>query len=243
MTAHTWIHTALWGLIMVYSASTQTCSFDAVFTMVTDTVVPASNSLQASDPNLSFYTDTLRFTDEETQQETENAIQHFKTQFGLDFSDTQPNDANQRFLGNATFAGVIFPINATLVLNNWIATGRRRSKCFPVSSGSFQVTFNGTEMLHGVYGGEDGKPVNVGDFVVHGYFIIFDACAQQPILIQFQSDIPARRLPVEGWSIEALQLYNRQLGRGRGQSVFKIRLSPDDPTMFVVQTQDVLSFP
>ena len=133
--------------------------------------------------------------------------------------------------------------NFTLVSNNWIATGRRRSKCFPVSSGSFQVTFNGTEMLHGVYGGEDGRPVNVGDSLVHGYFIIFNACAQQPILIQFQSDIPARRLPVEGWSIEALQLYNRQLGRGRGQSVFKIRLSPDDPTMFVVQTQDVLSFP
>ena len=240
MTAHTWIHTALWGLIMVYSASTQTCSFDAVVSMVTDTVVPA---LPSADPNLSYYTDTLRFTDEETQQEMESAIQHFKTQFGLDFSNVQPNDANQRFLGNATFAGVLSPINFTLVSNNWIATGRRRSKCFPVGSGSFQVTFNGTEMLHGVYGGEEGRPVNVGDSLLHGYFIIFNACAQQPILIQYQSEIPARRLPVEGWSIEALRLYNRQLGFGRAQHTFKIGPSPDDPTMFVVEVQDVWSFP
>lgn len=53
-----------------------------------------------------------------------------------------------------------------------------------IGSGAFEVTFNSTIMLHGVYGGEDGIPVNEGDFLGCGYYIIFNACAQQPILIK-----------------------------------------------------------
>ena len=241
MSPHTRIQTVLLGLMMVCSASTQSCSFSAVFTLVTDQVVPAS--IGSEDPQMSFYTQTLRFTDEETQQEMESAIQHFKTQFGLDFSNIQPNDANQRVLGNSTFAPSLSPVNSTLVFNNWIVTGKRKSKCFPVGSGAFEVTFNGMVMLHGVYGGEDGKPVNEGDFLEYGYYIIFNACAQQPILIQYQTDTPARILPVEGWGIEEFQLYNRQLGRGRAQNVFKARPRPDDPTMVVVEILSVFSFP
>ena len=46
-------------------------------------------------------------------------------------------------------------------------------------------------------------------------------CPQQPLLIQTQTDIPARRLPVEGWIVEELRLYHRQLGRGRAHNTFK----------------------
>ena len=67
--------------------------------------------------------------------------------------------------------------------------------------------------------------------------MIFGACAQQPILIQTQTDVPARVLPVEGWVVEELRLYNRYLGRGRVQSVFKATASPDDPTMIVGEVQ------
>ena len=44
--------------------------------------------------------------------------------------------------------------------------------------------------IHGLYGGEDGRPVNAGDFVMYGYLIIYDTCPQQPLVIQTQSDIP-----------------------------------------------------
>ena len=30
-------------------------------------------------------------------------MQHFNSQFGLDFSNIEPDDTNQRFLGNAAF--------------------------------------------------------------------------------------------------------------------------------------------
>ena len=78
---------------------------------------------------------------------------------------------------------------------------------------------------------------------MYGYLAIFDTCPQQPILIQTQTDIPARILPVEGWIVEELRLYHRQLGRGRAQNTIKNRPSPDDPTMLVIEVQGVMSFP
>ena len=135
------------------------------------------------------------------------------------------------------------PYNATAIANRWLVTGNKKSKCFDVGSGHFRVDFNGSMMLHGVYGGEDGRPVNAGDFVVYGHFVLFDTCPQQLIVIQVQTDIPARILPVEGWIVEELRAYHRQLGRGRVQSTFKSRPSPDDPTMVVTENQSVVSFP
>ena len=190
-----------------------------------------------------FYTETLHFTAEETNRVMANAIQHFNTQFGIDFSNVEPNEANQRFLEYATFEPTSAPFNTTIIANRWIVNGNRRSKCFPIGSGSFSVNFNATTMLHGVYGGEGGKQINAGDFLDYGHFAIFDACAQQPILVRFQSDVPARILPVEGWIVEELRIYNRQLGRGRAQNFFKSRSSPDDPTMIITESQQIFSFP
>ena len=117
------------------------------------------------------------------------------------------------------------------------------SRCFTLSNGYFGVTFNATTMLHGVYGGEQGQPVNPGDVLVYGYFSIFGACSQQPILIQTRSNTPTRELPVERWTVENLRLYNRALGNGRSQGVLKVALSPDDPAIAVVESQLVISFP
>ena len=243
--AHTWIQTAFMGLLIVHSISAQSCPFQAAFSLIDDLTVPTSIFAQFPDPQLNFYTDELGFTTAEAEQIRENAIQHFSTQFGLDFSNIEPEQGprNRRFLGNATLENVKVPFNTTHVSNRWINNGNTRSKCFPVGSGYFQVTFNGTDTLRGEYGGEEGLPVNVGDFMVYGYFIIYNACAQQPILIQFQSNIPTRILPVEGWIVQELRLYNRQLGMGRSQSVFKNRDSPTDPTMTVMESQHVMSFP
>ena len=228
---------------MVYSASTQSCSFDAAFTIITDRVDPASILNEFPDPQMSFFRDILRFTEAETQQVVEAAIQHFNTQFGLDFSSIEPNDANQRFLGNAMYHSIKAPFNITGISNRWLVTGNRKSKCFQAGGGHLRVDFDGTMMLHGLYGGVDGRPVNAGDFLVYGYIIIFDSCPQQPILIQVQTDIPGRVLPVEGWIVEELRIYHRQLGRGRAQATFKTRPSPDDPTMIVMESQAVVSFP
>ena len=82
--------------------------------------------------------------------------------------------------------------------------GNRKSKYFPVGTGQFWVDFNDTTMLHGLYGGEDGREVNAGDFLVYGHLVLFDSCPQQLVLIQSQTDIPAWILPVERWFVEEL---------------------------------------
>ena len=234
----------LLGLLIVNNVASQTCStpFEAVFASVTDLVVPAS-SLVFLDPEMRFYTETLRFTAEETSRELENAIQHFNTQFGIDFSNVEPDETNRRFLPTAIFSPNLNPQNFTIVANRWIVTGNRRSRCFPMSIGFFAINFNATTMLHGVYGGEEGIQVEAEDTVIYGHMAIFGACDQQPIVIQAQNNIPGRRTPVEGWIIDEYQLYNRQLGRGRAQSVSKSRSSPDDPTMIEIEVQMVVSFP
>ena len=234
----------LLGLLIVNNVTSQSCStpFDAVISVVTDLVVPTS-SLQNADPEMKFFTETLRFTAEETNQVMENAIRFYNTQFGIDFSNVEPNEANQRFFEYGTFEPLAAPYNGTIIANRWIVNGNTRSKCFTIRAGYFSINFNDTTMLHGVYGGEEGKQVNAGDFVDYGYFALFGACAQQPILIQYQSDVPARILPVERWVIEEFRLYNRQLGRGRAQRVFKNRLSPGDPTMAILDSQHLFSFP
>ena len=75
------------------------------------------------DPNYTFYREILRFTDAQMEQEVENAIQYYNTQFGLDFSDAEPNELGQRFVENATFQFNFFPANFTAVGNNWIMNG------------------------------------------------------------------------------------------------------------------------
>ena len=243
MLAHNWIQTVLLGLLIVNSVTSQTCStpFDAAIAGVTDLVAPLP--LIFLDPQLTFYTEILGFTAEEAEQELENAIQHFNTQFGIDFSNVEPNEENQRSLPTAAFTPNLNPMNFTLVANRWLVTGNRRSRCFPMTVGFFAINFNDTTMLHGVYGGEEGIPVSAGDTVIYGHLAIFGACAQQPIVIQAQNNIPGRRTPVEGWIIDEYRLYNRQLGRGRAQTVLKSAPSPDDPTMVVIEAQMVISFP
>ena len=162
------------------------------------------------------------------EQEKENAIQCYNTQFGLDFSNAEPNQLGQRFSGNARFQFNLYPGTFIAVSNNWIVNGNRRSKCFNIGGGGFQVYFNGRMMLHGVNGGEEGKPVQGGETIVYAYLIIFDACNHQPIIIQAWAETPGRTLPVEGWLIEEFKLYNPWLGRGRLQCTFKF---PQDPTM------------
>ena len=188
--ASTWIQAIILGHFMLHTTVAQSCStpFQAAFVATLNEVTPAV----VPDPNYTYYRETLRFTDAQVEQELENAIQYYNTQFGLDFSSAVPNELGQRFVGNARFQFNFIPANFTAVGNSWIVNGNTRSKCFNIGGGGFQVYFNGTTMLHGVYGGEEGKPVYDGDSIVYAYLIIFDACHHEPIIIQAHAETPGR---------------------------------------------------
>ena len=145
----------LLGLLIVNSVTSQTCStpFDAVFAGVTDITLPDS-VLVLADPQMSFYRSLVGFTAQQTEQVMQNALEHFRTQFGLDFSNIAPDSNNVRFFENANFGPGMFPINETVVSNRWLVTGRRQSTCYTMNLGYFSVNFNGTQTLFGRYGGE-----------------------------------------------------------------------------------------
>ena len=58
----------------------------------------------------------------------------------------------------------------------WLVSGRSRTKCFSAQGGDFRVRFSGPVMLHGEYGGEEGKLVSRNENLLYGYDYVFDAC-------------------------------------------------------------------
>lgn len=237
MPASSWIQIIILGAYVLHSVAAQTCSkqFQAVFAGVTSIENPPQGAVVA-DPNFTYYRESLRFTDEEIERDTENAIQHINTQFGLNFSNIEPNERGERVLGNATFRPVRMPFNLTAVHNRWLVHGSTRTRCFNIGAGGFEVYFTASTTLHGVYGGEEGRTIEPGDALVHGNLIIYDACNQQPIIIRSQTDVPGRLLAAEGWFVEHLRLYHPWLGTGRLHSIYKF-------TANTLEVHQVFSFP
>ena len=97
-------------------------------------------------------------------------------------ASVEPINQEQRVLGNATFEPSRSVFNLTYVFNSWLASGRSRTKCFPAEGGGFQVRFSCPVMLHGEYGGEEGKPVSTDENLLYEHDHVFDACKQQGLI-------------------------------------------------------------
>ena len=96
------------------NTAAQTCPsgwFDVSFAIIVDTTIPANTSFQ--DPDLHYFKEVLKFSDQEIDEAAEDAIEFFNTRFGLDFSDSIPNDQGQRFFENAMFFPNEFPFDIT----------------------------------------------------------------------------------------------------------------------------------
>ena len=68
----------------------------------------------------------MLFTEEEIVQVTEDAIQFFNTRFGLDFSQSEPDEWGHRFYQNATMwpARVSPEVHYAVTFNRWIMSTR-----------------------------------------------------------------------------------------------------------------------
>ena len=196
------------------TAQSQMCEepFKATITVVTNVTFPISAS--SFDPDLVHFREILRFTEEEIDCEREAAMRFFNDMYGLDFTSVEPNDQEQRPLGNATFEPSRSAINFTYVFNSWLVSGRPRTKCFPAEGGGFRVRFSGPMMLRGEYGGEEGKMVSTSEAIFYGYDYVFDACKQQGLTFHYESLAPARSVPVDGYFVTIFRVTNRMLGEG-----------------------------
>ncbi len=148
--------------------------FTAQFVALADIVVPAELLVPVPDSDYTYFRDIMLFSEEEIKRVTQDAIEFFDTKFGLDFSQSIPNAQGQRAFENAVLEPFIMPseFRYSININSWLLTGRTTNICFENRDGGFRVIFTGEQMLHGTYGGTDGIPANLGEFVVYGFYNI-----------------------------------------------------------------------
>ena len=81
------------------------CPQGAEFIISFDSVVSVAEFRQnIPDPNLTFFRNVLKFSEQEIQTATQSAIEYFNTTFGLDFSESEPNQQSQQIFQNASFS-------------------------------------------------------------------------------------------------------------------------------------------
>ena len=204
------------------------CPEGAEFIISFDSVVPLAEFQQnIPDPNLTFFRNVLKFTEQEIQTATLSAIEYFNTTFGLDFSESEPNQHGQSFFQNASFAARKSPITATAKANRWLMNGNTKSKCFDVHLGWFDVTFLGEQVLHGTYGGSEGKTGLPGTGALTWFYVWINTCPQLPVVILLKSTAPASTTP-DGLYIRPDVASHRILGSGINLSTFFLEPLPLD---------------
>ena len=227
-------------LALLATAAAQTCPspwFDAHFVALADQTPPT----REFDPNLTYFREVLRFTEQEIEQQTQNALQFYNTTYGLDFSQSQPNAQGERFYQNATFFPARLPISLRVSSNRWILNGNTRSRCFNLQEGGYWVYFTaGPQMLHGTYGGEQGRLATFPDDLRYGFYSI-DACAQQPMVMQYQSRTPYRS-SVDRISYFNHQVFHRTLGTGSARGLQQFVINPSTGSSNVI-IQLIFLFP
>ena len=220
------------------------CPQGAEFIISFDTVVPLAEFLQnVSDPNLTFFRNVLKFTEQEIQTATQSAIEYFNTTFGLDFSESEPNQQGQRIFQNASFFACKSPFTATTKANRWLVNGNTKSRCFDVRFGWFDVQFVGEQVLYGTYGGSEGRKIPspaTDDLTL--LYVWIDTCPQSPVIILVKPTAPASWTP-DGISIEPGVASHRILGSGISLLTLSVKPLPPDQRLARVVLYRSIIFP
>ena len=122
--------------------------------------------------NTSAFTDHIGLSESELQDFAEQAMDFFRTRFGLDFTNSVPDATGYRHFENATF----LPTSTRPSLGNsfvyttgLLVGGVQVPRYYPSHAGEYNVVFSGPQILHGTYGGATGIVVgeNNGESLVY----------------------------------------------------------------------------
>ena len=198
----------------------------------------------ANDPEQTFFKEVMGFRDRDIKHVKDDALKFFNETYGLDFSQASPNEQGRYVLDNKRLSMVRVPedFHFYVASSNWIQTGSTRFTCHDVSIGAFIVDFTGDDLLHGSYGGVDGRPVGAGNIVEYGFFNI-DICNQSPIIIQYSNSAPFRLEPIDGTGIAHFDVYNNVLGYGKAVETPVIRPDYANPGKYTLSNRIVFTFP
>ncbi len=181
--------------------------FDASFSFFTDVQV---SSFGTPDPELRFFREVVKLTENEIEQIIQDALEHFHATYGLDFYQSEPDTLGRRYFENAVFFPAEVPLTYNISSNNWLLTGvEGLNRCFQVKVGPFYVVFTGEQILRGTYGGEEGRVVPISDGMSYDVFYIL---TDNPI-IMICTTLPIFR-NVDGYAPLVGDCYIDGLGEG-----------------------------
>ena len=205
------------------------CPEGAEFIISFDNIVSLAEFQQnIPDPNLTFFRNVLKFTEQEIQTATQSAIEYFNTTFGLDFSEYEPNQQGERIFQNTSFFACKSPFTATTKANRWLVNGNTKSRCFDVHFGWFRISFLGEQVLYGTYGGTEGRKVaSPATSRLTLLYVRIDTCPQSPVVILVKPTVPASRTP-DGLLLEPGVASHRILGSGISLLTLLIEPLPPD---------------
>ena len=215
----------------------------ATFTAMVDQTVDDPLFL-VEDPEQTFFKDVMNFRDDEIENTLQDAFKFYNDTYGLNFSQSLPNQFNVHVFENAVLSPARFAeeVRYQLAYNNWIQTGNTRTTCRDIFAGGFLVAFTGEQVLHGSYGGADGIPVGGFNSLIYGFGLSY-LCPQSPFIIQFQTATPVRLEPVDGSGFYNFDVYNNVLGHGRAPGVAYTTPDPDHPGKYRLVIRIVHTFP
>lgn len=214
--------------------------FDVSFTFINDRLI--TFPFDTSDPELHHFRETLKLTEEEIEQVTQDAMEFFNKTYGLDFSKSPIDAAGRRHFENATMTPFEFPFDVTVSHNRFILTGDKGvNRCFPMQEGGYDVLFTGPQILRGTFGGVQGtllpNAVSV-TYTLHN----FNFCRQQSTVVVCTSVEPSVQRSSGGYSSRVANCHNRQLGDGLLMGLNGV-FPTDDPEAFRLAVRITLTFP
>ena len=230
--------------IVVINAAAQSCPAnlnpEAQIVFFSDRMF-SSEVLQAAlvDTNLTFFREVLGFDDAEIEQETQNAFQFFNERFGLDFSQSEPNERGIRFFENATLRPSRQPRGTFATFNRWLLAGNTRSRCFIATIGGYYANFIGEQTLRGTYGREQGIQVTSGRVLSYDYLSI-SIPRHNPVLIQRKTPIPNEGVQI-GLYVLFYELSHPTLGQGALQGFFQTERGTENGTSVLRRTASALA--
>ena len=234
--------------VLVNNAAAQSCpatlNSEAQIILHSNTMF-SPEALQATlvDTNLTFFREVLGFNDSEIEQVTRNALQFFNERFGLDFSQSEPNELGIRSFQNATIQPSRQPRGIFTTFNRWLLTGSTRSRCFIVTIGGYYVNFIGEQTLRGTYGGEQGIQVTSSRVLQYDYLSI-SIPRSDPVVIQRRTPIPNEGVQIEGVYVLFFELSHPTLGRGSLQGFFQTERGTENGTTILrLSASAVATFP
>ena len=230
-------------LSVVASGQEEMCTRGAEFTISFDVVASADFFQNVRDPNLTFFREVLQFTEQEIETAAQSAIEFFNTTYGLDFSESVPNEQGERFFQNASFSAGKIPFTATAKANRWLVNGNTKSRCFDARIGWFGVIFQDKQVLHGTYGGPEGRTIGPTSlYALSWSYLSINTCPQSPVLMQMQTCSPEAN-NADGINIGIFSAFHRSLGNGIRISVFYPTPLPPDQRLVRLRFYSTMIFP